>query len=329
MMHTIRIDEKTGINYIDVTVGSAKVTFVNFGARIQEWNMPDKDGKISNIILSLDTPQDILNDSAQFGALVGPVAGRIKNAKWNDLELEKNNGNHHLHGGNNGWWNQFWNFSIEEKEDSICVIFTLTDTLSGYPGPINVTNTYEVTKDAIHMTTSCTSESNTLANPTNHIYFNLSGDAVSDITDHTLYIAADKYVEVDSETIPSGNLLDVAGTELDFREPVKLNKVLKNLKGGIDDAFLLSESQPQVILSHELSGRQVTIESDRQAVVVFSTTGFEPELNVNNQTMKSELGIAIETQELPDMINHPEWGSIDLPKNTTKTWHTSYIYNLT
>lgn len=328
MNYTIKHDKATNIHYVTVSVKDHTVTFVDFGARIQEWIIPDKQGKKENILLSPDTPQEILTDTAQFGALVGPVAGRIKNGIWNHKQFEKNNGNHHLHGGSNGWWHQFWLFDVEVVEESITVHFMLKDTLTDYPGPIYVKNSYKVTSDSIEMTTSVHSDSHTIVNPTNHIYFNLNGQAKKDITNHMLQIHSDKYLETDHESIPTGKLLEVDNSGYDFRKPRLLSHALKELSHGLDDAFLLQDNQPQIILSEPSNGRNISISSDRQAVVIFSTTGFEMNQSVSGKKMCSELGIAIETQELPDIVNHPNLGNIDLEKQQIKTWKTTYAFSV-
>ncbi|MGX6969698.1 aldose epimerase family protein [Vagococcus bubulae] len=328
MKYTITHDTVTDIHYITVSSTEHTVTFVDFGARIQEWIIPDKHGKKENILLSPDTPLEILNDTAQFGALVGPVAGRIKNGQWNNRQFEKNNGNHHLHGGSNGWWHQFWLFDVEVAKDSITVHFMLKDTLTDYPGPIYVKNSYKVTNDSIDMTTSVHADSDTIVNPTNHIYFNLNGQAKQSIANHMLQIHSDTLLETDNENIPTGVLLDVDGTGYDFRTPRLLSDSLKDLSQGIDDAFLLQDIQPQMTLSEPSTGRQISISSNRQAAVIFSTTGFEMDQSVSGEKMRSELGIAIETQELPDIVNHPNLGSIDLEKHQVKTWKTTYTFSI-
>ena len=328
MTYNITHDKQTDIHYITVTKSNHSVTFVDFGARIQEWITPDRVGNKDNILLSPDTPEEIINDNAQFGALVGPVAGRIKKGKWNGYQFEKNNGNHHLHGGSNGWWHQFWAFDIEEHDENTIVHFMLKDTLTDYPGPIYVKNSYKVTSDSIEMTTSVHSDSNTIVNPTNHIYFNLNGQAKKDITNHMLQIQSDKRLETDHESIPTGQLLNVDNSGYDFRKPRLLSHALRELSLGLDDAFLLQDNQPQIILSEPSNGRNISISSDRQAVVIFSTTGFEMNQSVSGKKMRSELGIAIETQELPDIVNHPNLGSIDLEKQQIKTWKTTYAFSI-
>ena len=322
-------DQETNISYITLTNDTLSATFLNFGARWHQFITPDKDGQQENILLSLDTAKSILNDKAQFGALVGPVAGRIKNAKWEDVPLERNLGEHHIHGGSHGWWAQFWTFELLETTNSIKVIFSLTDTSSGYPGPIYVTNTYELTTSSVIMTTEVTSDKKTIINPTNHVYFNLSGNAKRDITKHQLFIKSSHFLETDENNIPSGKLLATKDTGYDFSHERLIADSINEISQGIDDAYLLASSNPQITLSEPLSGRKLSISSNRDAAIIFSTTGFNDDsFSVNKQPMSSELGIAIETQELPDIINHPEWGNIELSPHEKKIFQTTYSIEL-
>ncbi len=320
----IKEDKQSQIKFITVIQPHMEVTFTNFGARIHEWQVEDKDGVKENIVLTIDKPEDILSDTAQFGALVGPVAGRIKNADWNGISLEKNLGKHHIHGSNNGWWHQFWDVDIEETANSVFVHFSLKDTDSGYPGPIHVTNTYEVTKKAIAMTTTCQTDEETIVNPTNHVYFNLSGNAKEDISTHALEIPADYITETDEDNLPTGKLIPVAGTGYDFNQLTTIETNFNNLSSGLDDAFILSQSHPIIKLTHPESGRELTITTNRKAAVVFSMTDFNLDYCVNGKQVSSQLGLAIETQELPDIVHFPEWGSINLSKGDTRIYKTTY-----
>ena len=326
---SVHHDPQTKIDFITLSNGCLSATFLNFGARFYAFFAPDKYGKSENICLSLATPQDILNDPAQFGAFIGPVAGRIKEAQWQDVHLEKNHGSHHIHGGSQGWSNQFWEYAVTTTDEHAEVTFSLNDECSGYPGPIAVTTTYTLTTKAVIMKTTCTTKKKTIVNPTNHVYFNLSGNAKEDITKHQLQIQAAERLELDGEQLPTGKMLPVKGTGYDFQEPTFLDEVLTTLENGLDDAYCLKQIQPTIVLTHPTSGRQLRIHTNRQAVVVFSTTGFDLPLPLSEQqTMRSQLGIALETQELPDVVNHPHFGAIELLPGEQKVFQTTYEIEL-
>lgn len=328
MKHIIEKDENTNITTITLYNGNLSASFLDFGARWHRFLSPDKQGHQENILLTLDNLDEVLTDKAQFGSLIGPVAGRIRDAEWNGLSLDKNFEKHHIHGGSNGWWCQFWDYQIIDDEHSIKVVFSLTDTTSGYPGPINVKHTYELTPLGVTMTTEVTSSSLTIVNPTNHAYFNLSGNAKRTILNHRLTINSDEILETDDLNIPTGLLLSIKNIGYDFNHSKIIQESLNEIGTGIDDTYLLTHNKPQIELIDDMSGRKLTILSNRQAVVVFSTTGFSDTFKVNGQEMRSELGIALETQELPDITHYPEWGNIELQPNQSKIFQTTYEISL-
>ncbi|MBL1225578.1 aldose epimerase family protein [Enterococcus sp. BWR-S5] len=317
------------LDLITLTNGSLKATFLNFGARLYQLFTPDQSGNVENILLSLDDKLAILNDQAFFGAFVGPVAGRIKHANWQNIHLEKNNGCHHIHGGSNGWAFQYWDYETYQTENSVGISFTLFDTFSGYPGPITAIVNYELTEDSLLMKSIYQTEKTTLINPTNHAYFNLSGNSKSDITTHTLQIAAAERIVTDKENIPTGARTAVSGTPYDFTKEKQIASALTDLPTGIDDSFILNadSSAPQLLLSDSVSGRRMAITTNRQSVVVFTATGFNDAFLVNGQPMRSNLGIALETQELPDIVHHPEWGSIEFTPETKKEHWTRFTFS--
>lgn len=314
------------LDAITLTNGSLQATFLNFGARLYQLYTPDRKGKSENILLSLDDKAAILNDQAFFGAFVGPVAGRIKNGSWKEFQLEKNNGSHHIHGGSNGWAFQYWAYETFQTDETVGVSFTFSDTSSGYPGPITVIVNYELTKNSLLMKSIYRAKTPTLINPTNHCYFNLSGNCKSDICDHLLKMDADELIVTDEENIPTGERRAVFGTPYDFTHPKKIGDALTEIPSGIDDPFVLNSDLPQIVLKEPVSGRVMEITTNRQSVVVFTATGFDDVFLVNGQKMRSNLGIALETQEIPDIVHHPEWGSIKFTPETEKEHWTRFTF---
>ncbi len=132
------------------------VVLLNYGARLHQIFAPDNKGHLENVLLSYDELSDVLTDESFFGATVGPVAGRIRNATWGNHQLEKNAGNHHIHGGTNGWSFQYWDVEVFKNPQSIGVVFYLQDTFSDYPGPITATITYQLTANSLEMITKRT-----------------------------------------------------------------------------------------------------------------------------------------------------------------------------
>ncbi|MGL4697403.1 aldose epimerase family protein [Enterococcus larvae] len=315
------------LDLITLTNGSLTATFLNFGARLYQLYTPDRNGRTENILLSHDNKQDILKDQAYFGAFVGPVAGRIKYGSWKNTQLEKNNDAHHIHGGSNGWAFQYWAYETFRTAHTVGVSFTLTDTCSGYPGPITAIVNYELTESSLIMKSIYQTKELTLINPTNHSYFNLSGNSKSDIMNHSLTINAAEKIVTDKENIPIGTRENITGTAYDFTQEKAIGAALEDIPNGIDDPFVLNAGAPQVVLKEPVSGRVMEITTNRQSVIVFTTTGFNDSFLVNGQAMRSNLGIALETQEIPDIVHQPQWGSIEFSPETRKEHWTIFNFS--
>lgn len=306
------------------------VSCINYGARLISLLVPDRAGKSENIVLGLADAEAYGNDQASFGATVGPVAGRIAEGKWGTVQLEQNAGENHIHGGSRGWGQQFWDFTTEETAEAVTVTFALESTPEtvGYPGRLQAKTSYTLDAEGcltITMTGACSEE--TLFNPTSHIYFNLSGEAKRPITEHTLQLACEEVLELDTDKLPTGTKQAVAGTAFDFHEATVIGDAIRKRPQGFDDVFLMQQGhQPQLILHDEESGRQMELSSNRSSIVLFSTTDMNEPYLVNGRPMQSHLGLAIEAQEVPDAIHHPGWDNIVLAPNTLVTRVQNYTF---
>ena len=306
------------------------VSCINYGARLVSLLVPDRAGKSENIVLGLADAEAYGNDQASFGATVGPVAGRIAEGKWGTVQLEQNAGENHIHGGSRGWGQQFWNFTTEETAEAVTVTFTLESTPEtvGYPGRLQAKTSYSLDTEGcltITMTGACSEE--TLFNPTSHIYFNLSGEAKRPITEHTLQLACEEVLELDTDKLPTGKKRAVDGTAFDFREATVIGDAIRKRPQGFDDVFLMQQGhQPQLILHDEESGRQMELSSNRSSIVLFSTTDMNEPYLVNGRPMRSQLGLAIEAQEVPDAIHQPGWDNIVLAPNTLAARVQNYTF---
>ena len=308
------------------------VSCINYGARLIRLLVPDREGKSENVVLGLADAEAYGNDRASFSATVGPVAGRIAGGRWGAVQLEQNAGEHHIHGGSRGWGQQFWNFTTEEMAEAVTVTFTLESMPEtvGYPGRLQAKTSYSLDAEGcltIKMEGISRDTEETLFNPTSHIYFNLSGDAKRPITDHTLQLACEEVLELDADKLPTGTKQAVVGTAFDFREATVIGEAIRKRPEGFDDVFLMQpDQQPQLILSDEESGRQLELSSNRSSIVLFSTTDMNEPYLVNGRPMRSQLGLAIEAQEVPDAIHHPDWDNIVLAPNTLAARVQNYTF---
>ena len=264
-----------------------EIDFINLGARITSIKAPNKNGIFENVVL---TTEDYTNDKMYLNTICGPTAGRIKNASFEiDGEIfgvEKNDGNHNLHGGSSGFHNVYFDANINEEK--IIFNYKRPHNEGGFPGNLHVSITYSLKENNLIITYEANTDKSTLINLTNHAYFNLSG-VQEEIINHTLKLPSKFFLETNSENIPTGNLINVENHEFDFR-------VEKNIIKNIDHPFILDDDT--IVLTHPSSGRRLTVITEEKAAVIF--TG-------------NPKGICIETQATPDKHN------ILRPNETYKT----------
>lgn len=337
------INDQTVNSFTLVNNHGMELTCINYGCIITKMITPDKDGNYENIVLGYDSLEEYVKGSYFFGTVVGRVAGRIKGGSF-DLNgktytLAKNENNNHLHGGDIGFDKVIWDASIQENDEEVSVQFSYLspDGEEGYPGNLNIKVTYTLNNQnelTIHY--SGISDEKTLLNMTNHSYFNLSGNIKRDILNHSLSIKSDKFLELNDELLPTGNLLEVKGTSFDFTSErfiqtgVESNHPQNLLAGnGYDHPFFLSSNHDEeIILKDSESSRTLTIETDEPGVVVYSGNQMKAEGEIYGVPSRKYLGICLETQGLPDAIHHPNFPSWDLEKDQEYTSVTKYKFGL-
>ncbi|GFH42067.1 galactose mutarotase [Lactococcus hodotermopsidis] len=306
------------------------VELVSFGAHLYRVLAKDKNGLLENVVLNVTPISDLATDLQYFGVTVGPVAGRIKNAQIGDLKLEANENANSLHSGSQGWSFQEWAIETQETAEAITVTFTYTDEKSGFPGPIDAKVIYRLSGANLSIEFVGESPVASYFNPTNHGYFNLSGELKANIRQQELQITAEHILATDVELIPTGELLAVAGTAYDFTSAKKLETCLSELPNGLDTAFVFAENAAEntVSLFDEMSGRTLEVTSAARSVIIYSASGWNRDTQVNNKPMVKELGLAIEFQEIPDTPNHPEWGSVALLPNVPVSKKINYKFGV-
>lgn len=247
-----------------------------------------------------------------------------------NASTRKNNGHHHIHGGTNGWSFQYWEVEVFKSPQAVGVVFYLKDTSSGYPGPITATVTYQLEGNKLVMITKANSVVETICNPTNHAYFNLSGNGKRDIDTHQLQIQLDSLLLLDHDNLPTGETIAKEDLPIDFHKSNPLTEILSKYPTGLDDVFLLNSpklTKNSLTLSEETSGRQMNIATTNKSMVLFSTTGFDEELQINGKKMHSNFGLAIEPQEIPDIVHFPAFGSITLRPGQERISQTTYEFS--
>lgn len=321
-------EEQEVFEYILTNDQQAVFRCIDYGAVVTGIEVPDQFGKKENVVLSFKQLEDYVKDSPYFGAFVGRVAGRIADGAWSTYQLTQNEGPNHIHGGENNFSQRVWKSRVVQETDKIGVAFSLVSPAgdNGYPGNLQVTVTYYWTNENVwEMVVTAETDQQTLFNPTNHTYFNLSGNTKRKVLDHTLQMDAEKYAETNEAKLPTGRLLPVADTAFDFRTPKLLATAITEHPQGFDTPFKLNGNK-EIQLFDAASGRLLTIQTEREGVVVFSTTGMDEDYLVDGERMSSHRGIALETQELPDAVHHEEFQSIVIEPGKVYHYQTNYAF---
>lgn len=303
---------------------------MDYGALLTELHMPDKDGKLADVVLGFDNLQQYLDGHPYFGATVGRVANRIAKGKFKikdkEYTLATNNGPNHLHGGVVGFDKVIWDAATSIDGNTVRFRHISKDGEEGYPGTVTAWVSYTLTDDnELRLDYEATTDQTTPVNLTHHSYFNLSGGAARPILDHELTIAADSYTPVDDTLIPTGEIKPVAGTPLDFTKPTAVGKRIDQLKGdpgGYDHNFVLrgrmGELRSAAVLRDPVSGRTLEILTTEPGLQFYSGNFLDGKLKgKGGVTYLKHQGLCLEAQHFPDSVNQPSFPTVLLEPGQT------------
>jgi aldose 1-epimerase len=298
-----------------------KVT--NYGGIITELWVPDKAGKKVDVVLGYDKLDDYTKNNPYFGAIIGRVANRIKDAKFKlegkDYKLEANNGKNSLHGGKKGWDKVVWDAETMDTPDgpSIKLTYTSKDGEEGYPGTVKATNVYTWTnKNELKVEMSATTDKTTIVNMAHHSYWNLAGHDSGSILEHEVTINADKYTPGDPLTlVVGGQIKPVKGTPWDFTKAKPIGKDLKAAGGkptGFDANWIVNGDphtmREAVRFKDPKSGRVMVVEGDQPGVQFYSGNFLDGSIKgKGGVTYNQYQAICVETQKFPNSVNVPAW----------------------
>ena len=291
-----------------------EVECLNLGGIITKINVPDREGKVENVVLAYDDLNVYAENPGYLGAIIGRTAGRIHKGQitLNNITypLGKNNdqkGNT-LHGGISGFDKKIWDVEPFEDFDQVGVhLHAISeDGEEGYPGCVRITVTYVLKEDnTFEIAYYGVSDKDTLLNMTNHSYFNLSGNAKTPVTTQMLTVESDSVTELDAQNIATGHLLSVEEhTALNFKKEKCIGQDIEadilTLQGGYDHAWKLNKGhQVDAKLRDEASGRCMSVVTSCEAVVIYSLNFPNDYLLDNKKVMAHRGGICFETQSLP------------------------------
>lgn len=319
----------------------ASVSVLDFGAHIVSIKVPDREGKLADVCLGYDTLEEYDQNPSYLGATVGRYGNRIGGARFTlngkEYTLFPNDRGNNLHGGREGFDKKWWKGQTLEADGEDAVLFTYVahDGEEGFPGKMRVQVSFAFDDDCrLTIRYLAVSDQDTVINMTNHSYFNLSGSG--DILDHTLVIHADAVTDVDQKLIPTGALLPVAGSPLDFRQGLRIRDGIARRgecrlideANGYDANFVLKGEgmKEAALLRDEKSGREMRVFTTEPGVQLYSGQG----LNLKGKggaVYGAYAGLALETQHYPDSPNRPEFPSTVLRAGETYESTTVYAFS--
>jgi len=296
-----------------------------YGGVVVSLKVPDRQGKLADVVLGFDGLDGYLKINPYFGAIIGRYGNRIGGAKFvlNGVEhkLAVNDGKNSLHGGLKGFDKVVWK-GRKLGENQIELAYLSKDGEEGYPGNLDVTVTYTLTdNNELRIDYKATTDKDTVVNLTNHSYFNLAGQGEGDILGHTMRINADRFLPVDSGLIPTGELRPVAGTPLDFREPVAIGARIESdddqmkLGRGYDHCYVLNKNGEGMVLAAKVrepkTGRVMEVLTTEPAIQFYTGNFLDGSVKgKGGKVYGRRWAFCLETQHYPDSPNQPRFPSV-------------------
>lgn len=299
----------------------AVLKVVEYGAAVTALHVPDRFGRLADVVLGFDDLQSYVDHGEYLGATVGRVANRIRDGVFHlegqRYELAVNDPPHHLHGGPRGWSRRVWTGARvdDPRGPSVELRYNSADGEEGYPGRVEARVVYTLThENAFIVEMRARTDRTTIVNMAHHGYWNLAGPGAADALDHELSIAAEFYTPGDP-VVPVGDLARVANTPFDFRGPKPIGRDLAKLDNeplGYDHNWVVNgvpgALRPVARLRHPASGRLLTLEADAPGVQFYSGNFLKGQLvGKGGRRYGKHAGVCLETQAFPNSVNVPEW----------------------
>jgi aldose 1-epimerase len=316
----------------------AKIT--NYGTIITELLVPDRQGRLGNIVLGFDNLRQYLGGNPSYlGCTVGRVANRTARGRFQldgkKYKLAVNNGPHHLHGGAKGFDKVVWSAEIvNSREAAVSFTYLSRHGEEGYPGNLDVTVLITLTNcDELRIDYTATTDCATPVNLTNHSYFNLAGGG--SVLGHELKVAAKAYIPVDATSIPTGKLDPVAGTAFDFTKMKPIGRDLARLTGkpiGYDHNFVLNSRGQRLAacatVYERTTGRVMEVRTTEPGVQVYTGNWLDgTQCGHGGIYYTQHSGLCLETQHFPDSLHHPRFPSVILRPRQTYTQTTIHKFS--
>jgi aldose 1-epimerase len=316
-----------------------QVQAITWGAIIKSIRVPDRNGKMDDVVLGYDTLDPYVRNPSYFGAIVGRYANRIANGKFTldgkEYTLATNNRPNHLHGGTKGFDKQVWDAKVSGA--SVSFTYRSVDGEEGFPGTVNTTVSYTLTdKNELIVEYRATTDKATPFNLSQHSYFNLTG-ASRDVLDHEVTIFADRFTPTDTTLIPTGELASVGGTPFDFRKPEKIGARINDnypqlrQASGYDHNYVINRQGaglvPAARVVEPTTGRTLEV-STTEPGMQFYTANTLNVVGKAGRTYQKYFAFCLETEHYPDSPNKPQFPSSIIRPGTEFSSRSVYTFGV-
>lgn len=326
-----------------------RVRILTYGGIIQSIEVPDRTGRVGNVVLGFPTLDGYLNNTGSaktyFGAIIGRYGNRIAKGAFslngNEYRVLVNNNGNSLHGGTAGFDTKVWHASLQNSSDSVGVKFEYVSPAGemGYPGTLATTVTYTLNqKNELRTDYHATTDAPTVINLTNHSYFNLAGEDTLDIYGHRVTIHADNYTPTDSTQIPTGQIARVQGTPFDFTSPTAIgahitaNDPQLLLAHGYDHNWVINRGNDAGLVEaaraeDPQTGRTLIVSTTEPGVQFYTSNFIDGSFTgTSGHIYRQGAGFTMETQHYPDSPNHPTFPTTMLHPGQTYDSTTIFAF---
>ena len=314
-----------------------RAQITNYGAKIVTLQVPNDKGEVKDVVLGFKTLEEWQTKETYFNAVIGRYANRIKNGRFTldgqEYQLPINNGTNALHGGMHGFNEKVWEV-VGQSLHSITLHYRAADGEENYPGNLDVQVTYSISREgAFTVSYDAKTDKPTILGFTQHAYFNLAGEGSGTVNDHILQIFADHYTPFDETAVPTGEILPVEGTPMDFRQPTRIGDRVDDpffAPGrGIDNNWCLP-ANPNHKLQHAATltadGRVMEVWTTMPALQVYTGNYIERNEGKSGQRYDVRHAICLEAQNYPDSPNHPNFPNCILRPGERYRQQTTYKF---
>jgi aldose 1-epimerase len=319
----------------------ASASIITYGGRVTELHVPDRSGKLANVVLGFNNLHQYTDKNPYFGALIGRVGNRIAHGTFEldgkTYHLSKNDGGEKtLHGGKIGWDRRVWKATPMKGNDHVGLQldYVSPDGEEGFPGTVTARVVYSMNeRNELRIDYSATTDKATPINLTNHSYFNLRGAGNGDVLAHELQLLASQYTPVDAKLIPTGKIATVEGTPMDFRTPHAIGARIGQVDGGYDHNYVLDRpkntelSQAARAVDPE-SGRTMEVHTTQPGIQFYSGNFLNGSIAGLGGKYIKHAGFCLETQHFPDSVHQPNFPSTILRPGEQYQHTTVYAFGV-